>query len=518
MLLIQFCTTNGQEARLVYDFNPGEGNGLNNATILGSIGNSLVLKNGLEIWLSDGSTVGTNLIHELGEDDVIRYKKINIGEELFLSVVTEDLNQLVVISESEQTYNVLLEDDYISLLIAFQDKLYFDRNNSGNTSFNVYDPINKIDSKVYDLYTGGTRDIVIHNDMLYAIQWSATNEAPYLSKTDGTEGNIEDIYQFNNSIDFSNIRSINMTSAGDNIFFWYYGEDYNYSLYVSNGTSIGTYVLSTDFDEIDFFDYERFRAIESLGNKIFFNGLTRGETDKHLWESDGTIDGTKQIELEDGVNVDPRYFTKLGDKLYFRGNYTMGSFFGIGGAIVTDGNGYNLMVDPLTQEEGYDSDGWNLINHNDTLFFGAETDDFDFELYASLGTSESTVRVSDIAPGDDRSDIFNIVSAGDNLFFFGDTPETGVELFVYGPEIISSNKNHGEKQISIFPNPVEDFLSFDMNIEEGNLEIFNVDGTLALKTQISRSHMIDVSKLISGAYSILITSNGKIYNGKFIKK
>ncbi len=73
-----------------------------------------------------------------------------------------------------------------------------------------------------------------------------------------------------------------------------------------------------------------------------------------------------------------------------------------------------------------------------------------------------------------------------------------------------------DKQLNIYPNPVDKNLVIDFNDSNQNLEfyIYDMNGRLKLHTA---KRNIDVSNFNSGVYIIRAFSGEKGYHGKFLK-
>lgn len=73
--------------------------------------------------------------------------------------------------------------------------------------------------------------------------------------------------------------------------------------------------------------------------------------------------------------------------------------------------------------------------------------------------------------------------------------------------------------ITIYPNPATNFLTFENNFLEENkhIRIYSLDGTVKLETKI-KSNTINISSLESGAYIIEVILSNKRYTSNFLKK
>jgi hypothetical protein len=84
---------------------------------------------------------------------------------------------------------------------------------------------------------------------------------------------------------------------------------------------------------------------------------------------------------------------------------------------------------------------------------------------------------------------------------------------------VTSAQEIVNKTISFHPNPATDFISFKRN--ESELSIFNlydIQGRLVMKKEIHGNERLDIQHLKKGIYIYHLNQNGKVYNGKLIKK
>lgn len=78
------------------------------------------------------------------------------------------------------------------------------------------------------------------------------------------------------------------------------------------------------------------------------------------------------------------------------------------------------------------------------------------------------------------------------------------------------NSEVSEKQISIYPNPVKDKIYFKNYRKISEIKIYDSSGKL-IKSEKPRTESVDVSKLKSGNYVVVIEVSGKISSHKIIK-
>lgn len=78
-------------------------------------------------------------------------------------------------------------------------------------------------------------------------------------------------------------------------------------------------------------------------------------------------------------------------------------------------------------------------------------------------------------------------------------------------------KNNAESDISIYPNPAEDFVGVKNIKGKADYKIYSADGRLVLQGDLS-NQIINVSSLVKGVYVIAIKNGEKSYSTKLIKK
>lgn len=74
------------------------------------------------------------------------------------------------------------------------------------------------------------------------------------------------------------------------------------------------------------------------------------------------------------------------------------------------------------------------------------------------------------------------------------------------------------KSITIYPNPADNFIHFNIDNEIELLEIYDSKLTLIKSSTQLRNKFLDISQLPSGIYFCKVYSKGKYYSGKFLRK
>lgn len=121
------------------------------------------------------------------------------------------------------------------------------------------------------------------------------------------------------------------------------------------------------------------------------------------------------------------------------------------------------------------------------------------------------VDLSDVPPGHVQF-LFLHDAHDDNAILIDD-----ILLMGYGTV---SSKELNENQLQIYPNPTTGFIhiNFPENLSKSLIEVFDIQGKVVLQTTLDATMRMDVSKLNSGVYSIVIQNSRYKLNTKLIIK
>ena len=89
------------------------------------------------------------------------------------------------------------------------------------------------------------------------------------------------------------------------------------------------------------------------------------------------------------------------------------------------------------------------------------------------------------------------------------------------PEGISSSTPVTENPVSVFPNPVTDYASFNLGNNEllSSVSFFDAQGRLVKSATLENSNQVNIADLQSGIYYVLVYDyNGITYPTKLFKK
>jgi len=214
--------------------------------------------------------------------------------------------------------------------------------------------------------------------------------------------------------------------AGGTLFFTAYENGYGREIWKTDGTAAGTVLLKNVPPPYNDDLSATGEAAAPAGGPLFF---VAGDstTGSELWKSDGTAAGTVLIaDIRPGSQgSDPHSLTPVGNKLYFVADD------GVHGneVWVSDGTaaGTHLAVDLLPGAESSRPD--NLAAVGNTLLFSAYDGVHGVEAWRTDGTALGTRMIQDVAPGPLSSSPTGFTAAGSNVYFAADDNTTGFELW-----------------------------------------------------------------------------------------
>jgi ELWxxDGT repeat protein len=448
--------TNLGQVVLVKDINPG-GVGISSTESLREVNNKLYFftddtVNGKELWVSDGTENGTQLVKDIFPGEYSSYPSYsqefnnklyfsardNNGFGLWASDGTEDGTQLVktiptndnqigFIAESTEAGNQL----FFSLddTVNGQELWVTDGTESGTQL------VKDINPGSYNLYgeerpnSSSPRYLTEFNNKIYFSASGGVNGSG-LWVSDGTESGTQFVKDIGISSTGSSYEA-GLVELNNKLYFSGNDGVNGAELWVSDGTSAGTQLVKDiNISPSGSFNYSSSPVLlTQVGNKLFF-GANDGVNGRELWIADGTESGTQLVKDINPGNSGSylRSFTELNNKLYFAADN--GDGFGLW---VSDGTtaGTQLVKDisPGFGARFYIPDSFTVLNDKIYFFAGNDDEVNGIELWVSDGTTAGTQLVQDINPGSDGSYPRDLTVVGNELFFTAFTDTTGRELF-----------------------------------------------------------------------------------------
>jgi len=358
---------------LVKDINPGTDSSTPQSftNVNGSLYFWASDANGYELFKSDGTDAGTNIIH-------------NIPAPIWSSV---------------QSNGILYFNTYGGDPI-YGNELWKTDGTAAGTKI------------VKDINPGtagsGPSNLTNVNGILYFQATDGINGYE-LWKTDGTEVGtvmVKSVCPVSNDYrapyGFTNINNVLYFIVGGS-------STMNYELWRSDGTEVGTIMLFSG------------TANQSPSSFININGTIYFQANNALWKSDGTVSGTKVVKVVYNVF----YLTNVNGILYFQASD------GVHGIELwkSDGTAAGTVIVKDINPGSGDSSPIILTNINGVLYFRATDGIHGSELWKSDGTEAGTVMIKDINPGSGDSFSNNFISIKGNIYFQANDGINGMELW-----------------------------------------------------------------------------------------
>ena len=364
-------------------------------------------ENGRELWVSDGTSAGTQLLTDINPDQNYGYSYGSAPESL----------------------------------VKYRDKLYFAANDGENgRELWVSDGTSAGTQLLADInplrlrglgYDSSVAEFTEFKDQLYFVANDGENGRE-LWVSDGTSGGTQllaDINSGHNNYDYPHSSSPGYFTEFENkLYFAASNAKTGRELWVSDGTSAGTQLLAdinSNIGEDTYAESSSPSYFTEFEDKLYF-AADDGETGKELWVSDGTSAGTQLFaDINPDGSSEPAYLKEFADKLYFAADdgETGKELW------VSDGTsaGTQLLADINPDGSSYPR---YFTEFEDKLYFAADDGENGRELWVSDGTSAGTQLFADINPGAEGSEIFGGFTAlNDELYFGADNGQTGTELF-----------------------------------------------------------------------------------------
>jgi len=418
---------------LVKDIRPGSSGAFSNSPPdLTAVGSTLYFSandgtNGVELWKSDGTDVGTILVNDIntgdgnsfpddfsGIDGVVyfaAYDGVN-GRELWRSDGSVHGTYLLA------DIGTVVDSSTPSQVVTTGGTSYFIANNGRNGRELWKSDGTAAGTVLVKDIRPGSFGAVLDN-------LTAVGSTLYFSANDGTSGS--ELWKSDGTdVGTVLVKDIrpgsfgafpdNLTAVGSTFYFRADDGINGRELWKSDGTDVGT-VLVKDIRPGSFGAFlDNFTAV---GSTLYFRA-DDGINGRELWKSDGTDVGTVLVKdiLPGSFSASLDDLTAVGSTLYFRAND--------GELWKSDGTdaGTVLVKDIRPGSFGAVLDNFTAVGS--TLYFRA---DDGRELWKSDGTDVGTVLVKDIRPGSFGAVLDNFTAVGSTLYFRADDGINGRELW-----------------------------------------------------------------------------------------
>jgi ELWxxDGT repeat protein len=493
----------------------------NSGVVFGAFGPGL----GVELYKSDGTTNGTQLLNE-----------INPGENWSSPTMFISKNGSYYFKADNPTGFAIYTTDgnknglkkmTVDIPWNFYSLINYDVADNGRLFFTLYNT----SSFSYELWTSnGTPSgmITLSNSVSYNPTMITVGNDAFFSagdftngyelwKSDGTIAGTKLVKDINPGFDGSYPYSF--ISYKGSLYFGAYDNSYIYRLWKSNGTEAGTYVVG-DVQFPQTWNNEQLLYYTVISDNIlYFAGFSNATFQTLLWKTDGTIAGTKEVNTNlqypvSLTNVDGTLFFNAYDPSLGLGLYKFNSkvaapeliksdlwiqfptgacgilYFVIGGTLWSSNGttaGTNPVDDPFLAGVG---SFYNLTGSNNKLFFSAYSYKTGRELFVGNVCSQSTNALTASRPAPDDLQIQQVQKV-----------------------------NHG-----IYPNPTRDILHLNFyrqNTERIRISVTDITGRTVIDQYVTSKEgnnnvAVSVTSLPPGNYFIKLSGTKKqVYH--FIK-
>jgi len=438
--------------------------------------------NGTELWTSDGTLEGTQLLLDINPGPAPSQisAMIEFGNELFFAA-NDGTNGLELWKTDGTANGTMMVKD-----------IQPGANGSMPTNFTVVE--NTLFFKAFDEMNG------------FEI-W----------KTDGTSTGTELVIDLNPGPSSSSASGF--VAYGSQLVFSGADGVSGQELWMTDGTTSGT-VQIVDVNPGSGSSYPSYMAVKQ--GQIYFSA-DDGTSGNELWVSDGTTEGSQLIKDINPGAADsyPADFLVFDDKLYFAATD------GTSGYEIweTDGTelGTSLLLDILPGDGG--SNPTDLIHFGANLYFIANANATDRKLYKSDGTANGTISIQPASATNSNPLAFasfslSAIYQGD-FYFTAHFNEGGRELWRLSDDATTIEEPDVFQPLKVFPNPSADSFYIDLEESFSQIEIavLNVLGeVIALQTHAG-SGIIPVQwEGTPGVYFLRVQADAKLFTRKVLKE
>lgn len=388
-------------------------------------------KEGTEAWISDGTAAGTKLLKDIngGTSGAFYYlspdfeemngtlffamsDNVDVGVELWQSDGTADGTNLLkdIHAGTASSYPAEFTpfNNMLFFTAGFPEDRFLERNlwktdgtPAGTEQVKDFTPIDASNTKAGNLMVvGGKLFFTVDDKELWV--------------SDGTHDGTVQIESITNPRDIDDLTDVN-----DTLFFINSESNTKHMLWKSNGTEAGT-VLVKEIVTDSTIPEDSPSELVNMNGSLFFTIYSTEKTT--LWKSDGTTDGTQVVkQSEDGIGQ----LTPVNDTLFFVSNNTDSIYT----LWKSDGTTENTL--PVKEIGRYANSTRTLINVGNNIFFITDDKNSNCRLWKSDGTTDGTIVVKELNPTADGfcpRDI-NPLPSGERAVFVAYDKATGVELW-----------------------------------------------------------------------------------------
>ncbi|MCF8274764.1 MAG: T9SS type A sorting domain-containing protein [Flavobacteriaceae bacterium] len=486
---------------------------------------------------TDGTTAGTNSIHFDSENSGTRvltsnlpFKFYEYNSELYSWGITFTgaspyTHYIYKVSGSSnfatKIYNLTTGFNYttngakLTYPVFLNNEIIYNPLNTnlgqGNVELYKVALSNNAGSLVKDIWLGigltdsNPQEMTLFNNKVY---FSANEPANgrEIWETDGT--NVGTVLFANINFNSGSSNPNQFTVVGSKMVFAATNAVTGRELFITDGTVAGTIILnninpsSGDSNPT---------SVTKIGSDIYF-AATNGTNGMELFKSDLTSVGTIQIkDINPSGDSNPSKFFQFGAEVYFTADD------GTNGIELwkTNGTSGGTTLVKNINPSGNSSPDY-FTEYNGKLYFTANNGTNGTELWVSDGTTAGTTMLELNPVGD--ATVTDLIVFNNELFMAADAGDgIGQELWAYQDPTLSINNNQlNGKQVSLYPNPTQNYFQIETTETLSKVEIYSLHGQLV--KSFAPQNQYDISDLSSGMYFVNIHANGNSVSKRLIKE
>lgn len=484
--------------------------GLNSANYMINYNNKLYFaandgQNGMELWTSDGTTTGTNLLVDILSGSASGSpEQLKVCGDKFYFIAKDPQNtsrKAMYVSDgtSAGTSKIITLSANQAAIQAsnyyqyFNGKVYF-KHDGNSQGFELWSTDGTVSGTalVKNIFPGSGSSNPDHFfEFMGKLFFNAEDDlnGKELWNTDGTSGGTTLVSPGNINSTLYGPRY--MTEFDGKIYYEYDGE-----LWRSNGGSAAMFLqINPDFksEPKNFF---------SFGNKLYFAAKRNGLAHE-LFVTDGTQAGTVPVlSGMDGYYTSS--LTAAAGKIFFSGASDMNGqeLWSSDGTSSNTELYYNLAGDNPTVTNGLVIDNQMLVV-NDTLYLNASQDNNVQELFYTNGTDNTLTQISYPGASSQDGEPFNFVNLNNQLYFIAKYTSNHAIYKVSATQQASLDHNTLPQQV-IYPNPGTDKIYLKSKKAVKEVKIYALDGRFISPELDQEDNSFILTTLEAGNYIIEI--------------
>ncbi len=268
-----------------------------------------------DLWVTDGSTSGTQLLTNLrpsGSSSPSQFYTFN--GLVYMEAWNTATLRSVYRTDGTVAGTIKLLDNYsIGDYVEYNGNLYF-KNTEKNlmrTDGTVANTV-AVTNLSINTSTRGSSELAVANNLIFFTSYGGNGIELY--KSDGTIAGTGLVKDINAGVAHASPQGFAVLN--NNLYFLAF-DGTNYGLWKSDGTNAGTVLIKTLGNKVNVTYYFQLKNV----NNILYFDYNDGTNGHELWKSDGTNSGTVLVkDINPNGSSGSRSFTDCNGKLYFTAN------------------------------------------------------------------------------------------------------------------------------------------------------------------------------------------------------